>query len=315
MHRSKIDIAVLLVFFVREETLRKVFEQIKLARPSKLFLYQDGPRQECPDDTEGIRKCRAIVEEIDWECEVHKLYQKENRGSLTSGYLAHTWMLSKVEMGIILEDDVVPSQSFFPFCKQLLERYANDTRINYITGTNSLPGYDNGLDGDYFFSIGGSIWGWATWRRTINQWDENLSFLDNQEIVNALEKVMGKEYFGYRKRIWERYKKANHRNFESILGAALWLNSQLCITPKKNLISNIGIAPNSDHNPDALEKVPKHRRHVFFSETHELDFPLSHPKFIINDIEYFKRVQWQVFYGPIELRIKRRIKKLLGKPI
>ena len=46
----KIDLAVLCVFFVRPDTFAKVFEQVKKARPSKLFLYQDGPRKGHPGD-------------------------------------------------------------------------------------------------------------------------------------------------------------------------------------------------------------------------------------------------------------------------
>ena len=44
-NKYKIDIAVLLIFFCRDDKFSKVFEQVKKARPSKLYLYQDGPRK------------------------------------------------------------------------------------------------------------------------------------------------------------------------------------------------------------------------------------------------------------------------------
>ena len=77
---SKIDVSVLLIFFNRPETFSKVFEQVKLAKPSRLFLYQDGPRASRPDDLGKIMRCREIAEDIDWDCEVHKFYQEENKG-------------------------------------------------------------------------------------------------------------------------------------------------------------------------------------------------------------------------------------------
>ena len=53
MEKAKIDVAVLLLFFARPEQTAKVFEQIKIARPSKLFLYQDGAREGRTDDIQN----------------------------------------------------------------------------------------------------------------------------------------------------------------------------------------------------------------------------------------------------------------------
>ena len=121
-NKHNIDIPVLLIFFVRPEPLRKVFEEIKIARPSKLYLYQDGARENRPDDIENVMKCREIVKDIDWECEVVYKYQKKNFGCDPSEFISQKWMFEKEEYGIVLEDDDVPSQSFFPFCKELLEK-------------------------------------------------------------------------------------------------------------------------------------------------------------------------------------------------
>ena len=113
----KTDVAVLLLFFTRSDTFQQVFDAVREARPSKLFLYQDGPRSE--RDMAGIEACRQIAsdENIDWECEVHRQYMEKNQGCDPSGFLSHRWAFSLADKCIVLEDDVVPSQSFFPFCK------------------------------------------------------------------------------------------------------------------------------------------------------------------------------------------------------
>ena len=115
------DIAVLLLFFTRSDTFQQVFNEVRKARPSRLFLFQDGPRGE--RDMAGIESCRQIVndENIDWECAVHRNYQEQNLGCMVAGYTSHQWAFSLAEKCIVLEDDVVPSQSFFPFCKEMLE--------------------------------------------------------------------------------------------------------------------------------------------------------------------------------------------------
>ena len=118
-----IDVAVLIIFFVRDDTLKKVFESVKAARPSKLLLWQDGPRENRPDDIQGIQKCRKIVEDIDWDCEVYKNYHDQNMGCDPSTFYADKWAFSLVDKCIILEDDQAPVQSFYPYCKELLDKY------------------------------------------------------------------------------------------------------------------------------------------------------------------------------------------------
>lgn len=85
-HPAKTDIAVLLLFFTRPDTFGRVFAEVKKARPSRLFLYQDGPRGE--QDMPGIEACRKIADDIDWECEVHRMYQDRNYGCDPSEYIS-----------------------------------------------------------------------------------------------------------------------------------------------------------------------------------------------------------------------------------
>lgn len=115
MKSALVDVPVLILFFNRPQQLSQVFEQVKKARPSRLFLYQDGARNE--RDLPGIKACREIVSQIDWECEVERLYQEKNFGCDPSEYISQKWAFSKVDKCIVLEDDDVPAVSFFQFCK------------------------------------------------------------------------------------------------------------------------------------------------------------------------------------------------------
>ena len=134
MKSALVDVPVLILFFNRPQQLSQVFEQVKKARPSRLFLYQDGARNE--RDLPGIEACREIVSQIDWECEVEQLYQEKNFGCDPSEYISQKWAFSKVDKCIVLEDDDVPSVSFFQFCKEMLDKYEHDTRISMIAGFN-----------------------------------------------------------------------------------------------------------------------------------------------------------------------------------
>jgi hypothetical protein len=303
----KIDIAVLMLFFNRPDNFRKVFEQVRLARPSRLFLYQDGPRGE--RDMAGIMACRKIAENIDWECEVHQNYQKKNQGCDPSEYLSQKWAFSFVDKCIVLEDDDVPSLSFFPFCKEMLDRYENDERITLISGFNTDEVTEE-CPYDYFFSSVFSIWGWASWRRVINKWDETYSFLDDTYNLKQLEDIIDQRH--YRKNIISmcRDHRASGKAFyESIFLTSMLFNNGLAIFPKRNLINNIGVSNDSTHF-SSFNTMPRGYRHIFTMKRFELDFPLKHPKYVIDNVAFKERTYRINAWRHPEIKVARSFEEL-----
>ena len=148
---AKIDIPVLLIFFNRPEKITAVFEQVKKARPTRLYLYQDGARENREEDKERVKACREAVSSIDWNCEVHRLFQPKNYGCDPSEFIAQKWMFSYEEMGIVLEDDDVPAQTLFPFFRELLIKYKDDSKIAIICGMNNYD-VEKNVNESYFFS-------------------------------------------------------------------------------------------------------------------------------------------------------------------
>ena len=286
----KTDIAVLLLFFNRTETFSKVFDEVRKARPSKLFLYQDGPRGE--RDIQGIEACRKIVSDdnIDWECEVHRMYQEKNLGCDPSEYISQKWAFSIVDKCLVLEDDDVPSQSFFPFCKEMLDKFEYDERITMISGFNIDEVTEN-CPYDYFFTSTFAIWGWASWRRVIDQWDGKYSFLDDEYNMHQL-KALAKQR-RYRKdmiQMFQNHKQTGKEYYESIFWASMLFNSGLAIMPSKNQINNLGLMADSTHFTASAKTTPKRLRRIFTMQRHELVFPLKHPRYIIENVEYKDRL-------------------------
>lgn len=304
----KNDVAVLFLFFARPKQTAAVFKQIKIARPRQLFLYQDGPRPGREDDVENVRLCREIVEQIDWDCEVHRKYQEQNYGCDPSEYISQKWMFSHVDKGIVLEDDDVPSQSFFPYCKELLDRYENDERIGIICGMNNCDTFDNGYS--YCFTRYGSIWGWATWKRNIDLWDSRYQWMNDKHTIDSM-RLKYKDFDGWLK-VCKQHLATGREHYESILGASARLNNQLNIVPCKNLITNIGIAAESTHSVDDISKLPRSMRHYFNKQIYEIDMPLSHPEYIYEDYlfnEKFAKLcslsRVKLLFNKIESRIYR----------
>ncbi len=303
-----IDVAVLILFFNRPEPLAAVFEQVRAARPSRLFLYQDGPRGE--KDMPGILACREVVKQIDWECEVQQLYQEKNYGCDPSEYMSQKWAFSMADKCIVLEDDDIPSLSFFTFCKEMLDRYADDDRISMITGTN----YDEvtpDMPYDYFFATTFSISGWASWRRVIDQWDETYSFLDDAFNLKQLEAyIKDRKYQKEFVEFCRHHRDSGKAYYETIFHAAIFFSSGLSIVPAKNMINNMGATEGSTHFGGSNDLLPRGYRRIFTMQRHELDFPLRHPKYVIENVEYKHRMFRIMAWGHPWIKIGRSFEEL-----
>ena len=186
----KLDMPVLFLIFNRADTTRQVFEAIERVKPKKLYVAGDGPRADVDSDPEKCRQARQIATSVTWDCEVNTLFQSQNIGCKYGVSSGIDWFFKREEMGIILEDDTVPSQSFFFFCQELLEKYRHDHRIMHINGTNFFWNDIQHPNASYFFSQYGNIWGWATWRRAWELYDVNLS--DWTFVKNSILKKVNK---------------------------------------------------------------------------------------------------------------------------
>ena len=292
MKEALIDLSVLIVFFNRPQTLKKVFERVKEARPARLFLYQDGPRENRPDDIENVKKCREIVADVDWQCEVHTLYQEKNQGVDPSGYLADTWAFSLTDKCLVLEDDVVPCLSFFPFVKKMLDEYENDERIMLISGMNLQE--KTPVNSDYFFSKMTITMAWASWRRVVEKWDGEYSFLKDENKVNRLKKyIKDNKLVKNTVKLMQKHAESGVAHFETVLIANQYFHDGLSIVPSKNMCVNIGAVPDSSHSASELKYVQRGYKRIFTMKTYELNCDeIRAPK----EVKDYKKYKKTVYY-------------------
>ncbi len=288
---SMIDVSVLMLFHARPDNFSQVWEEVRKARPARLFLYQDGPREN-KNDMQGIMACRELVkdENIDWECEVHRNYQEKNFGCDPSEYLSQKWAFSLTDKCIVLEDDDVPSQSFFRFCKEMLDYYENDSRVGMIAGFNIDEKSPLQSDESYFFTRTLNIWGWASWARVVNNWDGDYNFVNDPEQFALLcRKVKQYHQHSILPNAYRQHAASGKQYYESIFGAYMLMHDCLAIMPRVNMISNIGMAAGTHYSVD-LKLIPKRLRRIFTMGRHELQFPLVHPAEVKEDYTYQQRL-------------------------
>ncbi|MFA5953747.1 MAG: hypothetical protein WC812_04095 [Candidatus Pacearchaeota archaeon] len=295
MNNLSINTPILLIAFNRPDLVKKVFEEIKKAKPKKLFVSVDGPRNN--EEKIKVDEVKKIVSNVDWPCKLNKRFQDKNLGIIGGALGAIDWFFENVEEGIILEDDAIPNQDFFKFCSELLKKYRNDEKIMQINGCNFQRGWKREKY-SYYFSKYAHTYGWATWRRARRKYDSKMQFyleLKKKKYFsdifpNKIERkyilhIMDDAYFKIPEAIDTRW-------VYSVL-----INDGLCITPNENLVQNIGFGKDATHTKksDSFFSIP----------TNNLSFPLIHPQFIIRDRLSDERYAKWLF--------KNRVKKFIIK--
>lgn len=283
----KTDVAVLLIFFNRPATFRKVFDAVRNARPSRLFLYQDGAREGNEGDMRGIAECRAIAsdENIDWQCDVRRMYRERNYGCDPSEYLSQKWAFSMADKCVVLEDDDVPSPSFISFCKKMLDRYEHDSRVWLISGFNAEE-VTSAVPYDYFFTSVFSIWGWASWRRVVDTWDGDYSFMRDDFKRQALVDIVRERNYRHDfMRMCADHAAAGKPYYESIFWAGMLMNNGLAVMPRKNMVCNVGAMADSTHF-SSLPTMPHRLREMFTMPAYNIEEPLKHPDCVMEYMPY-----------------------------
>ena len=270
------DTPLLLIAWRRPHTLRQVIDAIRPVAPTRLFVACDGPNPERPGEAEKVAATRAVIEhEIDWPCQIERLYSDGNRGCRLGVSRAITWFFEQVEEGIILEDDCVPHPDFFPYCSTLLDRYRDDKRISIICGSNNQGSTEVGHS--YFFSRLGGIWGWATWRRAWLTNDIELESLSDAIREKVLESVVDQPIAELRYRMCNEVLEGRLDSWDYGWGYSRLINNSLACVPRINLISNEGFGSDATHTHEGCS--------VQVSSC-SLQFPLSHPKFFVPHASY-----------------------------
>jgi hypothetical protein len=241
------DSAVLFIVFNRPEKTSRVFDAIRKARPSRLYVAADGPRSNKEGEAEKVEKVRQICNQVDWDCQVHRLYRDQNLGCKIAVSSAIDWFFRQEEQGIILEDDCLPHPDFFRYCSEALGRYKDDPRIFSITGTNIQDGYRRG-DASYYFSKYAHVWGWATWRRA---WTHYQIDMDYWPTFKSSREWRRRNFSLLEMKCWNKVFNLVYQNkvdtWDYQWTACHFYKNSLVVTPNVNLISNIGYGDDATH--------------------------------------------------------------------
>lgn len=304
---------ILLVTFVRLDTTLQVLKEIRKYRPSKLYISSDYGREgkfladKNMSEKEWVDEIRkTLLQSIDWECEVKTQFLPKNLGCKEGVSSAISWFFENEEMGIILEDDTLPNQSFFYFCEEMLERYKDNNSIFMVSGWSALD-FDqeakDSLKEDYFFSKYNHIWGWASWRRAWQLYQKE--FFDFENEFAKLDFDSKEE-----KKVWYKtfkaYSNGKINTWDYPWTYTIWKNQGVSIYPKNNMIQNIGLNRSDATHTGGESKFEN-------MKTYEIQNPLIHPTKIARNQWVDMRNFNNVFKLSIIKKIKQKIFRIMKR--
>lgn len=291
-------VPVLFLTFNRPRQTRLALERILLAGPSKIYVHSDGPRAHIAGEAEKVEEVRTIIRtQIGDRVPVLTLFRSENMGLRAGVFDALNWFFDREPQGIVLEDDCVPDLTFFPFCAEILQRYADDEQVMHIGGSNLAEAHTAGLGTSFVFSRFTFVWGWASWRRAWQKMSLQLDGLDEFEqsgaIQNYLRNPMAQAYMLDKFRVTRSGKNNSwaYAWFYSVLK-----NKGLCVVPTLNLVQNVGIG-----SEDATHTTRSNDRAQLRART--LAFPLVFPEHREPD----PLLEQQFFYHSQKSRFRLRL--------
>jgi hypothetical protein len=270
---------VVLIIFNRPEQTRRVFDAIALGRPSKLFVVADGPRGDHAEDENLVARSRSITEEVDWPCQITRIYSRINLGCRERIVSGLNQVFDEVRSAIILEDDCVPHEDFFPFATTLLNRWRDEDRLFSIGGHIwEFPDKRGGES--YFFSKYFSSWGWATWADRWSQRDAGTADWPELRMSGFVSSLADSPMeVVYWESIFDRLHARDHalmQAWDYEVQFTMWKLGMLAARPFVNLVQNVGLGAGGTHTTQDLPAVSRRTGKP-------LDWPLRHPELVIRN--------------------------------
>jgi hypothetical protein len=273
----QLETPVVFLVFNRPAHTRRVFAEIRRARPPRLYVVGDGPRPDRTEDISLVREVRSIIAQgVDWPCEVRTNYAETNLGCGRRVSSGLDWVFAQEPEAIVLEDDCLPDPSFFRFCTELLVRYREDARVGMISGCN----FQNSPPADgssYYYSAYNHVWGWAAWRRSWQLFDWKMARWHELRSSGWLSDFLGSRLAAiYWRERFDLTRAGEIETWAYRWTFSLWAHRALAVLPARNLVTNIGFDSAATHFSDGDNRLSV--------ASHPMNFPLNHPAQLVRDV-------------------------------
>ena len=228
------SVPVLLISYSRPRGLEKLLLICQKNLVSRIYIAIDGPRNS--RDIENQIEIKKVIDTFILrhpEISVQTWFRESNLGVGVSVISALDWFFENEPVGHVLEDDLEPTDSFFSFSREALEKFESDSRVWMISGTQILSHLDSvEYSRESHYPM---IWGWSSWRDSWFQMRHSLlsekryRYFGRGVCENNYWAVGGKRVLDGQVDTWD-----------TALAGEFQINRKVCLIPPLNLVANLG---------------------------------------------------------------------------
>ncbi len=218
----------------------------ELASESNLFIYIDGYKSDAkPIEINRINKVKSITQAESRFKSVTIRASVMNKGLAASIINGVSEVVNQYGRIIVLEDDLVTSPFFLRFMNQALDLYHEEEDVACISGyiypvKEALP--------ETFFIKGADCWGWATWKRSWEIFEEDgsllLAKLKERSLLNDFNFNNSYPYY----KMLEDQITGKNNSWAVRWYASAFLKEKLTLYPSKSFVKNIGFDGTGIHS-------------------------------------------------------------------
>ncbi|MCO5946242.1 glycosyltransferase [Mucilaginibacter flavidus] len=229
---------IALFVYNRPEHTRRTISYLQknlLADESRLFIFSDAPKTE--DDRAKVEQVRNFIKDVSGFKSVKIIERKENLGLANSIISGVTQLVAEYGKIIVFEDDLLSSPHTLEYFNEGLNRYAKEEKVMHI-GAYMYELADKKLPETFFWRAATS-WGWATWGRAWNHFEDDVDVLLNQFDKQKTDQFSINGTMNFWKQLTG-FKAGKNNSWAIRWYASIFLKGGLTLNPSTSLIQNIG---------------------------------------------------------------------------
>lgn len=214
----------------------EALQKNKLAEESNLFIYSDGGKDQ--ESWKKVNKIRKYLKTISGFNSITIIEQNTNIGLANSIISGVTEIVNKYKKIIVLEDDIITNSYFLTFMNDALNFYEKNEKIWHISGY-LYPTCDYISKNDSFFINVATCWGWATWSRAWQFFEQDCQKLVTMIPTESISKFNLDNTYNWYNHLLLNYE--GRMNTWAIKWyTCLFHYNAFCLHPKFTLTKNIG---------------------------------------------------------------------------
>ena len=240
---------IVLFVYNRPEHTRKTLESLEkndLAKESELFIFADGPKENTTEkQLEKITKTRKIIREKNWCGKISIIEREINLGLDSSVTKGITSVIEKFGKVIVLEDDFILSKNFLKYMNSALDKFENNNSVMQISGYMFPVEIPEKFD--TFFLPFTNSWGWATWKRAWDFFDESANGLKILEKDKELRKKFNLNNSCNYYRMALKQKEKGNYTWDILFYLSVFMKKGIVLYPRKTMVINGGLDWSGTH--------------------------------------------------------------------